>query len=377
MGMTDSRGLELLDARDEHVERIWQALEGHAQPSYFLSWGWIRNWLAALPAEDRPALAVIREGGEPHAAFFLARRRVRRSLLLTSDALYFNATGSPRLDERGIECNGMLAAPGARRSLATVLELLPGDWDELYLPALDRYAFDDLRAPSSPLATRFRVRFLREETAPFVDLDAVRGVEGGYEALVSASTRTQLQGARSLVGDLEVEVAEGEPHAMDIFDELLQLHARRWAARGLRGAFADSWVERFHRSLIRDRLPHGEIQLLRIRAGGATLGCLYNFAYRGRVTFYQCGLGTFEDPHVKAGYLCHAAAIEHNARAGYSFYDLLGGQAKYKENLATGLNRRVWLRVQRPAAKFSLEDGVRRWYELLVRERGAFALRPA
>lgn len=375
--MTDSRGLELIDARDEHVERIWQALEGHAQASYFLSWGWIQNWLAALPAEDRPTLAVIRHGRDPHAAFFLARRRVRRSLVLTSDALYFNATGSPRLDERGIEYNGMLTAPGARRSLATVLELLPGDWDELFLPALDRYAFDDLRAPSSPLATRYRVRFEREETAPFVDLDAVRGVEGGYDALLPASTRTQLQAARDRIGEIDVEVAADARQAMDIFGELLSLHARRWAARGMRGSFADAWVERFHRSLILDRLPHGEIQLMRVRGGGATLGCLYSFVYRGRVTFYQCGLGMFEDPHIKPGYLCHAAAVEHNARAGHSFYDLLGGQAKYKENLATGLNRRVWLRVQRPAAKFSLEEGVRRWYELIVGDRAPFALRPA
>jgi hypothetical protein len=26
----------------------------------------------------------------------------------------------------------------------------------------------------------------------------------------------------------------------------------------------------------------------------------------------------------------------------------------------------VWLRVQRPLTRFSLEEGVRRWYELLV-----------
>src|SRR6185503_4306388 len=154
------------------------------------------------------------------------------------------------------------------------------------------------------------------------------------------------------------------------------LHARRWAARGQRGVFADPWFERFHRQLITNRLAHGEIQLMRIKSGNTTLACLYNFVYGGRVTFYQCGLATFDDPQIKTGYLGHAAAIEYNALAGHAFYDLLGGHAKYKDNLATGMNRRVWLRVQRPLARFSLEDGVKRWYDLLLGEREPL-LRPA
>src|SRR5689334_21539163 len=116
--MSASRGFDLLDARDAHVERIWRSLEAHAQPSYFLSWGFLENWLAALPAGQLPSLAVISEGGEPVAAFFLAQRRVRRRLVQTSNVLYFNATGSPRHDELLIDHNGMLSAPGARRSLA-------------------------------------------------------------------------------------------------------------------------------------------------------------------------------------------------------------------------------------------------------------------
>jgi CelD/BcsL family acetyltransferase involved in cellulose biosynthesis len=369
-------GLELLDPRDPHVERIWQSLEAHARPSYFLSWGWIRNWLQALPEHELPSLAVIAERGEPAAAFFLAQRRVRRNLLMTSTALYFNATGSTKLDELAIEHNGMLTAPGAPRSLAGVLDRLPGEWNELYLPAVDRYAFDDLGGATSSLATRYKVRIEREASAPFVDLELVRSVDGGYDALLPSSTRTQLQRARSVFGSVDLEVAMDERHAMDIYGELLRLLAKRWATRGMRGAFAEPRLERFQRDLILDRLRHGEVQLMRIRAGDTTLGCLYNFLYRGRVSFYQCGLASFDDPQLMPGYLCHAAAIEYNALAGHSFYDLLGGQAKYKDNLATGSHRLVWLRVQRPLAKLSLEDGVKRWYQLLLGERGDLALGP-
>src|SRR5688500_13212443 len=179
--------LEIIDGHDPQVPLIWRALEAHAQPSYFLSWGWIENWLAAVPAEEKPSLAVLTDRGDVTGAFFLTQRRLRRNLLMTSNALYFNATGSPRHDHLAIEHNGMLTAPGAKRSLAAVLDLLPGEWDEVFLPALDRYAFDDLGAPSVPLTTRYKVRIARESTAPFVDLEAVRTIDGGYDALLPPS----------------------------------------------------------------------------------------------------------------------------------------------------------------------------------------------
>ena len=42
----DRGALELLTPSDPASERIWRSLEAVAAPSYFLSWGWISNWLA-------------------------------------------------------------------------------------------------------------------------------------------------------------------------------------------------------------------------------------------------------------------------------------------------------------------------------------------
>src|SRR5262245_15681655 len=116
--------LELIDPRDPRVERTWRLLEAESQPTFFQSWGWIENWLASLPPDRAPALAVVHEAGAPQAAFFLGRRRMRRRLVLTSNALYFNATGSPRHDGVCVEHNRLLAAPGTERSLASLIALL-------------------------------------------------------------------------------------------------------------------------------------------------------------------------------------------------------------------------------------------------------------
>lgn len=347
--------LQLLDAFDARVEPLWRRLENAAaSPSYFLSWGWIENWLACLPADERPQLAVIRDRDEPAAAFFLGARKTRRHLAFGSRALYLNATGDPRHDGLRVEHNGILRAPSSRISLDTVISLLPESWDELYLPAVDRAAFPDL----SKLDDRdaFRVRIDRDLPAPFVDLDTVRSVDGGYLALLSSTTRAQIRRARREVGEMTIEVAGDERHAMDIYAELVRLHARRWHMRGERGAFGDPWFDQFHRRLICNRLLHGEIQLLRISAGGHTIGCLYNLIHRGRVLFYQSGLAQFDDPHIKPGYLCHAEAVELNAAVGMQIYDLLGGNARYMHSLSTNETRLLWLRIQRRRARFVLED---------------------
>src|SRR5437773_1915495 len=132
------RTLELLDALDPRAEAIWRELETRARPTYFLSWSWIDHWLHSLPVDVRPGMAVVANGGAPVAACFLGRRRERRRLVMTSDVLYLNATGWPRHDELCVEHNGLLATPGAGDAIGVLLDLYPGDWDELVLPAVDR-----------------------------------------------------------------------------------------------------------------------------------------------------------------------------------------------------------------------------------------------
>jgi CelD/BcsL family acetyltransferase involved in cellulose biosynthesis len=355
--------LEIVDPYAARAEAIWRDLERAARPAYFLTWGWIENWLAMLPREDAPALAVIHRGGEIAGACFLGRRTVLRHHVLPSRALFVNATGVEHQDELCIEHNGLLG-PGC--SLGELIELLPDDWDELFLPAVDLDAFRELRVPDG-----YRARIARTCPAPFVDLARVRAA-GDYLAVVSANTRAQIRRARRRLGACELEVAAALPDALALYDELIALHTACWRARGQPGAFADPWFERFHRRLIEQRFAHGEIMLARLRAGndGATVGCLYNLISGGRVLFYQSGLASFAEPTVKPGLVCHAAAIARCAEDGHAVYDLLGGAGRYKAQLATGTTELAWLCVQRARLRFAIEDRVR---DLKHAMAGAFA----
>ena len=353
--------VEVIDAHGPRVEAIWRGLEAQARPPYFLTWGWIENWIACLPREEAPRLHVISAGGAPIGAFFLGQRRVVRHGIVPSRALYLNATGTTRVDELCLEHNAILGA--ANLDLPGLLDALPGGWDELVLPALSRAEFPG-NALDAPL-DRYRVCIDRVAAAPFVDLARVRAA-GDYFAVLRPGVRAQLRRAQRGFGELNLDVAADEGEAADIYGELVRLHGLRWRARGQAGAFADPWFDRFHRRLIAERFRHGEIQLLRLRAGATTVGCLYNLVAGGRVLFYQSGLESFDDPHLKPGYLCHAAAVRLNAASGHAVYDLLAGASRYKQSLATDEVDLVWARIQRPLRRFAIEERVRAWKRAVI-----------
>lgn len=350
--------LELVDPYSPRVESTWRALEQRARPVYFLTWAWMENWLASLPRAEAPRLALVADRGTPVAACFVGRRLVRRHRVVLSRSLFLNTTGDDAYDELCLEHNALLAADGAV-SLATLVRLLPRNWDELHLPACDHRVFKTLTETLSGADVRVRVD--RDVANYHVDLAKVR--EQGYIPLLGSSTRAQMRKAQRAAGPITIEIARDEAEAADIYRDLVLLHQESWRTRGHPGAFADPWFDGFHRRLIAQRFRHGEIQLIRVKNAQLTIGCLYNFVSAGRVLFYQSGFGVPAERALRPGYLCHAFAIEHCAKQGHAVYDLLGGDARYKQSLATDESRLVWGRVQKRRPQFALEDLARAWFE--------------
>lgn len=350
--------LVMIDRSDRsRIREIWCGLAAVSRPPYFLSWPWVETWLDTLPPSVAVSLCVARRAGAPVAAFFLGARTAWRHRVLRSRALYWNQTGHGELDEICIEYNGMVH-DGAPPPILEIIARLPGGWDEIHLPALDAEGPVARAAASDPAGLRVRVE--RRIPSPAVDLVKVRAA-GDYLKLLGSSTRSQIRRAQKLYaarGKLALEVASSPAQALAIFDELVALHRRSWAERGEAGAFLPL-VHRFHQQLIERRVTDGEIQLARVRAGDTTVGCLYNFVWQGEIAFYQSGLAYETDSKLKPGLVCHALAIDHNVRAGHRWYDFLAGESRYKQSLATDARALVWLRIQRPLLRFTLEDVAR------------------
>ena len=371
---------ELLDiaAARPAVEDIWKTLAAASPHSYFLSWGWIENWLDSLPPGCNVRLAVVRRGDVPVAAGFLGYGKVLRQRIFRSTAYLLNQAGDRDLDQFYVEDNAFLCAPDARPAWSAFLSLLPGNWEELYLsglnPALPPAAWlEDVPPP-------YRVLIANRIPAPYVDLRAVARKGGDYLAAVSANTRSQIRRSYKLYGQVRTTVATDLPAALEIYEEMVELHQNRWKRRGRRGAFASGHFRRMLRSLIERRFDSGEIQLIRVQDGRSTIGCLYNFDYGGVVSFYQSGLRIEQDNRLKPGFVCHTEAIRHNLARGRDIYDFMASFDEYKLRMATHRRDLLWARIQKPKLKFTAERLLRTaalWTAARYREARSGRKRPA
>ena len=95
---------------------------------------------------------------------------------------------------------------------------------------------------------------------------------------------------------------------------MIGLHTRSWAARGKPGAFAEDFMHRFHSALLARAMPRQEADMLRLSAGPAVLGYLYNLRRCGHVCAYQSGFAPdAADSHRKPGLVAHTLAMEQAA----------------------------------------------------------------
>lgn len=354
--------LELIPVADNfrRTREIWESLETGANTSYFLSWGWIENWIASLPDYAKPELVVFLEGNDPLMAFFLGKANLVRKRVLKSRGWFANTTGIPAFDRIYIEYNGFLCKRHNTLRFIDIINSLPDSWDEFYLPHLDTRSFPGTAVLDnmSPYKT-----FVDDDlVSPFVDLDMVRARDGDYLSLLSANTRAQIHRSYRLcekIAPVRVEIAQDTRSAIDIYHELVHLHEETWTKRDKAGAFSTAYLFQFHEQLIQKRFQYQEIQLLRIKYNDNTIGCLYNFVYKNNVYFYQSGVNYDLDKRLKPGFIAHVEAIKHNATVGHKTYDFLCGDSRYKMSLATHHNRLIWVRLQKPLCKFKIESALK------------------
>jgi CelD/BcsL family acetyltransferase involved in cellulose biosynthesis len=334
----------------------WQALEARSRSSFFQSWAWV-GCRAAQRFPD-PVLLTARAAGEVvalglfnrvrpgarHLARHLARHGARHGAW--GGAWFLGESGRADLDSVFVEHSGLLVADGWRSPgfIAACLRVCLAGVVPGRLVVLS--GVDALHAAAAREAGAVWPRM--ERAAPSLDLAALRAAGGDYLAGRSANTRQQLRRsarAYAAFGPLAARRAATVAEAHDFLDRLAVLHQATWRARGRPGAFAAPAFAAFHHELIARAFPQGGIDLLRVAAGDAVLGYLYNIRSRDRVCAYQSGFDyEAAGPACKPGLTCHHVAIEmYRADPGVAVYDFLAGPDRYKTSLADGAETLHWL----------------------------------
>lgn len=326
------------------LAEVWRRLEA-ATPdlSFFQSW----TWTGCLFEERFPAPVLLRavRGGETVGLALFNRR---------GSSLHLGESGDPVLDAPFIEHNAPLVSDTGPEREATLAALFAAAWAKA---GAQRLVLGGV-APGVLAEARGHLLRRHDRAVPWVDLAAIRRASEqqvrAYLATRSSNTRYQI--SRSIRryerrGPLTLQRAESPETVAAWLAGLMALHAETWRRRGKPGAFADPFIRRFHAALTAAAFARGELDLLRLSAGGEVVGYLYNLRLRGRVSAYQSGLAAVaEGGHEKPGLTLHALAIERSLAGGDEAYDFLAGDDRYKRSLATGSAVLAWAELAPPGA---------------------------
>lgn len=318
----------------------WHELESRADLSFFTSWNWISAWLDLLPDRNAARAIVAEMDGRRVGLGIVVEGKARLLKTFRIRAWRLHTAGIFELDDLSIEYNDFLMDRAVADSVRTTML----NWLVWHAPKGiveirgSSAAIRDLAEGPSPKMVARRVPL----TSYLISLDDARAREGGYLSMISANVRTQIRRslkAYAAKGPVSVEEAADASQALEYLERLRAMHDRRWSERGVQSGFArDQLARRFHETLIRQGFPRGEIQMLRISVGEEALGYLYNFVFRGVISYYQSGLNfDLIEKYGRPGLVCHTLAIEHNMKLGHACYDLLAGDYRYKASLATRL----------------------------------------
>jgi CelD/BcsL family acetyltransferase involved in cellulose biosynthesis len=231
-------------------------------------------------------------------------------------------------------------------------------WDELAAPGV-------LDGPSlRALRVAFADAYVVERAVPsyHVSLDEVRRTGKDFVEMLAARERTRYrQNIRkySAIGELVLDEPATTAEALDYLAALARLHQTTWTAHGSAGAFASPEFCDYHHRLIERCFPLGRIQLLRLRAGTATIGYHYSFLFGGSSHFYQCGYDYELGDNTAPGILLHVFAIRHAAQRGLIDYDFMAGDVEYKRRFATGARAMHWVTWRAPSWKMASYQLVR------------------
>jgi len=125
-----------------------------------------------------------------------------------------------------------------------------------------------------------------------------------------------------------------EPDSAELLDALINLHTSRWKHKGKHGALATRQVRDFHAELSQiDNKPFG-IQYHTIRHEGDIAAILYGFVFRNRFMAYLSGFDMTHD-RISPGNMVFHYCIRQLYDDGAAVFDMLRGDAKYKQTWAT------------------------------------------
>jgi len=340
----------------------WSALYQRAENrSFYRSPRWMKAWLESVGGETALHVIEASEGGKT-LMMGVVGTGPRRPALFGLKEVRLHESGDPALDDIYVEYNDFLAAPEAGPQLR--LKML-GALAETFGEA-DAIVFRNARAPLADAVREWAALngmncvSLSTQAVYVIDLRVLREAGGTFLESLSGSFKTKLRramGGYEKRGALTCRIATSDAEREAAWDKLAALHQASWRARGKPGVFANEKLIAFHQRLQREA-PEA-VHLIEVICGEETIGVLYNFVHDKHVLNYQSGFKPEDDNKLTPGFVCHALACQHYLDEGFDAYDLLAGEADYKQRLGAEAEVLTSLALERPSFRNQCRKAVK------------------
>jgi len=317
---------------------------------------WLLAWWRTFGHQDGRRLKVwtFRVAGRLVGLMPMLLRSHRHFGVLPMRRLELLGSGEREQDEVMSEYLGPIVASGYEEIVAEALltQLASKDlgWQEILLSALER----DAPAVAALIAALDRKGWLWQcgpaTRCPFIRLPT------RWDDYLSALSRQERYWAKRTIRDFldwagdawSVERATTRSDLSRGRAILIELHSQRWNKDGKPGVFSSPHFLRFHDELMLRLLEENALDLCWLSVRRRPVAVLYNIVWHNRIYSYQGGRATDVPKRVRAGIVLHLEAIKRAIDQGREEYDLLGGDVRYKMQLASHERTLVNIRVVRP-----------------------------
>lgn len=307
----------------------WNALLASSRAhGLFLTWEWLHTWWTHLSDGRRLFIVTVRSDAQ-----LIALAPLTMTGAWAPRTLEFLGTGSV-----GSDYLDFIVDP-AYETLAihALTEFLASAGFGLRLPSVRE---DSIVASVLSRSLRDRgwgFRQVAMQVCPFIDLRS-DSWDSYLETLGSSHRYNFRRRLRNLEKSYSVrfERAESDTECTAALQHVINLHLKRWRARGGSDGFHEQRLLTFHRDFSALARHNGWLRLRLLTLNGQPAGAFYGFRYGPKYYFYQSGFDeTFFRQSI--GLVTIGLTIREAIEERASEYDLLHGGESYKFLWTNGL----------------------------------------
>jgi CelD/BcsL family acetyltransferase involved in cellulose biosynthesis len=323
--------------------------------SYFLTWEWLWLWWDSYKedASQLYILTIYLEGKLIGIAPLYVNYNCKIGPL-SARRLMFLGTREDAAQSEYMDI--IMDAEHAKEIIAGIMHCLSNEnaFDDILLEKIDESSpsISLLRKAGADAGYLYRIQDRLE--SPLIKLPATYDdFIGRVSSRVRHTIRNNHKKMQKKYATVSYRKTGNEAELEYDLEELTRLHQLRWQSRNLPGSFSRSNYRTFHKSVMKEMLKRGNLELWFMSVDGKAIAALYNINYNNRIYNYQAGTDIEFDPTIAPGVLLHHHCISEAIGMGLNEYDFLamGKRDAYKKNWTDLSNYLVDIYMVRPGFK--------------------------